>query len=141
MQAAPILVHLIFDQAFNQGNLAIVDELVLVDVTTHLASWGVPASRLGIKQLIANLRSAFPDLHITVVDEIGQRDKSAVLWTMRGTHKGSFFGNLPTGRPVEVQGTIFTRIENGRIIECWILIDQMGMLQQLGMVPPPRGSF
>ena len=140
MQSAPILIHRIFDQAFNQGNLAIADELVSIDVATHIASWGVPASRLGIKQLIANLRSAFPDLHITVLDEIGKGDRYAAPWKMRGTHKGSFLGHLPTSRLVEVQGFIFARIENGWIVECWIFIDQMGLLQQLGIVPPPRGS-
>ena len=140
MQSAPILVHRIFQQAFNQGDLAVADELVSIDVATHIASWGVPASRLGIKQLIANLRSAFPDLHITVQDEIGEGDKFAALWKLRGTHQGAFFGHLPTSRPVEVQGFIFARVESGRIVECWIFIDQMGLLQQMGIVPPPRGS-
>jgi predicted ester cyclase len=63
----------------------------------------------------------------------------AALWTMRGTHKGLFMGNQPTGRPVEVQGIIFAHISNGRIVEDWTLVDQMGILQQLGIVPPPRG--
>ena len=140
MQAAPTLVHRIFDEAFNQGQLTIVDELVSVDVTTHLASWGVPASRLGLKQLIANLRAAFPDLRCTVEDEIGEGDKVAARWTMRGTQKGFYLGNLPTGRPVVVQGFIFARTTHGQIVEHWILIDQMSLLQQLGIVPPPKGS-
>jgi steroid delta-isomerase-like uncharacterized protein len=135
MPAAPSLVRRIFDQAFNQGDLDVVDELVSVDVATHLASWDVPASRLGLKQIIANLRSAFPDLRCTVEDEIGEGDKLAAHWTMRGTHKGSFFGNLPTGRPVVVPGIIFARTVNGRIVEDWILIDQIGLLQQLGIIP------
>lgn len=141
MPAAPSLVDRIFNLAFNQGNLAIIDELVSVDFTTHMASWGVPASRLGLKQMIANLRSAFPDLHCIVEDEIDGEDKFAAHWTMRGTHEGSFFGNLPTGRPVEVQGFIFARTADGRIVENWILIDQMGILQQLGVIPPPRGRI
>ena len=58
---------------------------------------------------------------------------------MRGTHQGLFFGNQPTGRPVMVQGIIFARIENVQIAENWTLIDQIGMLQQLGIVPPPKG--
>jgi predicted ester cyclase len=140
VQTFPSLIRRIFDQAFNQGDLAIVDELLSVDVTTHLAGWGLPASRLGLKQMIANLRSAFPDLLCTVEDEIGEGDKYAAHWTMRGTHQGSLFGNLPTGRPVAVQGFIFARTANGQIVEDWILIDQMGMLQQLGIVPPPRGN-
>ena len=140
MQAAPSLLRQLFDQAFNQGNLAIVDELVSADLTTHMSSGGLTANRLGLKQMIASLRSAFPDLHCLVEDEIQEGEKFAAHWTMRGTHKGAYFGSLPTGRPVAVRGFIFARAAQGRIVENWILIDQMGLLQQLGIVPPSRGS-
>jgi steroid delta-isomerase-like uncharacterized protein len=141
MPATPSIVRRILDQAFNQGDLDIVDELVAADVATHIASWGVPASRLGFKQMIANLHSAFPDLHCTIDDEISEGDKLAAHWTMRGSHKGAFFGNPPTGRLVEAQGIIFARTEKGWIVEDWILIDQIGILQQIGVVPPPRGAY
>jgi steroid delta-isomerase-like uncharacterized protein len=98
----------------------------------------MPADRMGLKQLIAMFRMAFPDLHCTLEDEIIQRDKVAAHWTMRGTHKGLFLGNPPTNKPIAVQGLIYASIENGQIIENWTLIDQMGVLQQLGLVPPPR---
>jgi len=140
MPAALSLVRHIFDQAFNQGNLDIVDKLVSVDSATHIPGWGIPATRLGFKQIIVNLRAAFPDLYCTVEDEIEGKNKSATLWTLRGTHKGSFLGNQASGRLVEVQGFTFARIGGGQIIENWILIDQMSMLQQLGVVPPPRGN-
>jgi predicted ester cyclase len=90
--------------------------------------------------MIAHLRLAFPDLQCLVEDEIEQGDKLAALWTMRGSHNGSFLGNQPTGRPVVMQGFIFMRTANGQIVENWILIDQMDLLQQLGVVPPPRGN-
>jgi steroid delta-isomerase-like uncharacterized protein len=138
MQATPSLVQRIFDQAFSQGDLAVVDELVAADRISHTLSWAMPGSRMGLKQLIATFRTAFPDLHCTVEDEIREGDKFAAHWTMRGTQTGSFLGNPPTGRPVEVQGIIFARTADGRIVEDWMLVDQMGMLQQLGIVPPPR---
>ena len=141
MSAVSSPVRIMLDQAFNRGDLAVVDELVAVDSITHIPGWGMSANRLGIKQMIINLRAAFPDLHCTVDQEIEGESKSAVLWTLRGKHKGSFLGNVPTGRRVEVQGFIFARIADGRIVEAWILIDQMGLLQQLGMVPPPRGKI
>ena len=139
MPTAPSLVHYIFDQAFSQGNLAIVYELFAVDATNHIPGWGLPVNRLGLKQMIATLRSAFPDLHCAIEEEIEQEARLAALWTMRGTHKGSFFGNPPTGRKVLVQGFVFARTVRGRIIEDWIMIDQMSVLQQIGIVPPPRG--
>jgi steroid delta-isomerase-like uncharacterized protein len=133
------IIHRILDKAFNQGNWAAVEELLAPGNITHAPAWGIPNNRMGFKQLIAGFRTAFPDLHCTVEDEIRERDKFAAHWTMRGTHNGLFLGNLPTGRPVEVQGIIFACTENGRIVEDWILLDQMGVLQQLGVVPPPRG--
>ena len=139
MQAAKSLIHGIFDQAFNQGKLTIVDELVAIEGVTPRVGWGMPISRMGLKQLIATFRIAFPDLHCTIEDEIYEGDKFATYWTMRGTHRGSFLGNRPTGRSIMILGIIFARIENERIAEGWILVDQMGVLQQLGIVPPPRG--
>jgi len=128
----------ILDEAFNQGNLSVVDELIAPGSTSHYLSWGVPANRMGLKRLIAIFRTAFPDLHCTVEDEITDGAKVAAHWTLRGTHQGLFLGHAPTNKSVVVQGVIYARIENGQIIENWMLIDQMGMLQQIGLVPPPR---
>ena len=134
------IIRRVLDEAFNQGNLAIVDELVAPNGISHHLSWGTPANRMGLKQLIAMFRTAFPDLSCTMEDEINQDDKVAAHWKMRGTHTGLFLGNPPTSKPIVVQGLMYVRIENLQIIECWIMIDQMGMLQQLGLVPPPRST-
>jgi steroid delta-isomerase-like uncharacterized protein len=134
------LIRRLFEQAFNQGMVAVVDELVAPNSITYTPTWGMLNNREGFKRLIAMFRSAFPDLHCTVEDEITQGDKVAAHWTMCGTHTGLLLGNHPTRRPIVVQGMIFARTENGQIVEDWTLIDQMGMLQQLGIVPPPRSS-
>ena len=132
------LLRRLFENAFNEGTFAVVDELLAPGGITHTSTWGVPQNREGFKQLIALFRSAFPDLHCTVEDEISAGDKLAAHWTMRGTHTGAFLGNPPTRRPIAVQGMIFARTENGQIAEGWALLDQMSILQQLGIVPPPR---
>lgn len=131
-------IRRIFDKAFNQGNFAVVEELLAPDSISHIPMWGMTNNRMGFKQLIASYRAAFPDLHCTVVTEIGENDKIAAHWTMQGTHRGTFLGNPPTDRKIEAQGFIFARTAGGRIVENWILIDQFGMLQQLGIVPPPK---
>ena len=133
------LIRRIFEEAFNQGSLAVVDELLSSDHFAHTAFGGAPNGPQGLKWLIAMFRTAFPDIHCTVEDEIRVADQFAAHWTMRGTHKGSFLGNPPTGRPVVVQGIIFARTENGQMVEDWTLIDELGILQQLGLVPPPSG--
>lgn len=140
MPAALSPVRRLFDRAFNHGDLTTVDELVSPDLITHLPGWGLPAGRLGLKQMIANLRAAFPDLLCTIEDEIREGDRLAAHWTMRGSHQGPYFGSRPTGRAVAVQGFIFARMANGRVVENWILVDQVSLLQQLGMIPPPKGK-
>jgi steroid delta-isomerase-like uncharacterized protein len=137
VQATPSPVRRIFELAFNQGDLTIVDELLALDSVTHIPAWGMPARRMGLKLFIASLRTAFPDLHCTIEDEILGAGRSAANWTMRGIHKGPFLGSPPTGRAVVAMGSIFARAENGQIVENWILVDQFGILQQLGVVPPP----
>jgi steroid delta-isomerase-like uncharacterized protein len=132
------LIRRMFDNAFNQGTFAVVDELVAPDGVSHTPAWGMPNNREGLKQLIVMLRTAFPDLHCTIEDEISEGDKVAAHWTMRGTHKGPLLGNRPTSRPIVVLGMIFAHTENGQIAEGWALLDQMSLLQQLGIVPPPH---
>lgn len=132
------LIRNIFDEAFNQGKLSVVDELIAPNGISHVLSWGMPPNRMGLKQWIAMFRTAFPDLHCTIEGEMTDGAKVAAHWTMRGTHQGLFLGHSPTNKPVVVQGIIYARIENGQIIENWMLVDQMGMLQQIGLVPPPR---
>jgi len=131
------IIHRVLDEAFTQGNLAVVDELVAPNGISHHSSWGTPANRMGLKQLIAMLRTAFPNLSCTVEDEITQDNKVAAHWKIRGTQKGIFLGNPPTSKPIVVEGLIYVCIENEQIIESWLMIDQMSVLQQLGLVPPP----
>lgn len=136
MSTAQTLLHRIFALAGQQGDLVAANDLIAVDNIPHMASKDKPDRRMGLKQLMAALRIAFPDLHYTVEDEISTGDKAAAHWTLRGTHTGPFLGNRPTGRPIVAQGFIFARVENGRITEEWTLVDQMSILQQLGLIPP-----
>src|SRR5688572_10065382 len=115
------------EHAFNQGEVAVVDELVAPDGVAHTSAWGTQHTRDGLKQLIASFRAAFPDLHCSVEDEISQDDKVAAHWTMRGTHTGLLLGNRPTRRSIVVQGMLFACTKNGQIVEGWMLVDQMGM--------------
>jgi predicted ester cyclase len=129
------LINQIFEEAFNQGNLSVIGDAITPNHLSHSTFGGSPNSPAGLKWLITMFRTAFPDLHCTVEDEISEGDKFAAHWSMRGTHKGLFMGNPPTGMPVQVQGIIFAKFEGGKIMEYWMLIDQFGMLQQLGIIP------
>jgi predicted ester cyclase len=136
MASTPSPIWRIFDEAFNVGTLEVVDEVLAPDHHAHITIGGAPNGPLGLKVIIAIFRTAFPDLRCTVEDEIVVGDKFAARWALQGTHQGMFLGNPPTGKRVDIPGLVFGRTENERIIEDWILIDQMEILEQLGIVPP-----
>jgi len=128
-------VRRIFVEAFNQGKLSVVDQVLFPNLSSHHAFGGAHNGPEGLKCLIAMFRNGFPDLVCTVEGEIREADNVAALWTMGGTHQGLFMGNPPTGKPMKMQGMIFARLADGLIAEYWMLIDQFGLLQQLGIIP------
>jgi steroid delta-isomerase-like uncharacterized protein len=87
----------------------------------------------GIKALLA----AFPDVRITIHDQLGQGDRVFTYFSWTGTHKGTFNGIAPTGKQVKVEGMDIWRVQDGKIRENWVVMDVMGLMIQLGVVPPP----
>jgi steroid delta-isomerase-like uncharacterized protein len=85
----------------------------------------------GVKAHIKALRSAFPDLCMTVEDMVAEGDLVAVRATWRGTHQGTFRGVPPIGRKVAFGGMVFWRIGGGQIRERWGLIDTPSLMRQL----------
>jgi len=133
-------IRRIFEEAFNRGNLAVIDEVTVPNLFAHNVIAGTPNGPQGLKLLISMFRTAFPDLHCTVEDEMVEGDRFSARWTFRGTNQGHFMGNPPTGKQVSVSGLSYGRTLNGKVVEDWTLIDQLGMLQQLGLVPPPAAK-
>ncbi|NIO68070.1 MAG: ester cyclase [Anaerolineae bacterium] len=124
----------IVEEGFNKGNLAIVDELVATNHVNHTDNVHGPEE---YKQFITMYRTAFPDLHMTIEDQIAEGDKVVNRWTSRGTHKGDLMGIPPTGKQTTVTGMYVARIIGGKIVEEWGNFDALGMMQQIGVVPPP----
>jgi predicted ester cyclase len=81
--------------------------------------------------------TAFPDLHFTIEDIIAEGDTVVVRQTARGTHQGDLMGIPPTGKQVSGTGITITRVVNGKAVEDWFNGDDLGLLQQLGVVPVP----
>lgn len=81
---------------------------------------------------IAFFEAAFPGYQITAEDLIAEGDKVVLRGVMNGTHKGDLMGMPPTGKDVSVQLIIIYRIANGKIIQHWMVADQMTLMQQLG---------
>lgn len=84
-------------------------------------------------------RAAFPDLKVVVDHVIAEGDKVAIRWTATGTNTGNGNGITATGRKVETSGTVLLRFEDGKLAEEWVAGDAMGLMRQLGLLPP-RGT-
>ncbi len=125
------------DELFNKGNLGIVDELIVPDAIDHNEPLGTDC-RQHFKQVATLLRSAFPDLHFAFEDVIAEGDKVVARVTMSGTHQGpsAFFGAPPSGKRFEIQQIRLLRIVNGQMKDSWAVIDMLGWMQQLGVIPP-----
>jgi steroid delta-isomerase-like uncharacterized protein len=88
------------------------------------------------KGILTSFNNAFPDLHHEIVDMVAERNKVAIRLNVTGTHKGEFQGIPPTGKKLSLYEMGFITIIDGKITEGWISADTMGLLQQLGALPP-----
>lgn len=126
------------EEAWSKGNLAVIDELLAANFVLHAAPLpGVSPDREGYKQWVSMTSAAYADGQTTVEDLIAEGDKVVARWSWRGTHKGEIWGIAPTGKQVTITGISIDRIVDGKIVEEWIEMDMLGMMQQLGVVPPP----
>ncbi len=123
-------------EGLNKGNLARIDEGFAADVIVH-APGGQDAHGLEEgKQLFVKMWGAFPDHYETVDDTIAEGDKVVTRGRWTGTHEGEFQGIAPTGKQVTLKVITMYRIVNGKIVEVWEEADILGMMHQLGVIPP-----
>ena len=124
-----------YEELWSKGNLDVVDELFVTNFVLHdPAQPGITDSE-GYKQLVLTNRTAFPDLHFKVEDQLAEGDKVATRWTATGTHQGEFAGIPATGTQGMITGTTISRIVDGKIVEERSNWDTMGLMQQLGVIP------
>jgi steroid delta-isomerase-like uncharacterized protein len=123
-------------EVLNQRDLALVDELCAPDIVDHNASMTIQGLE-ALKQFLSMYLTASPDLYFTIEDQVAEGDKVVTRYTARGTHLGPFMGIPPTGKHVIVTGIGIIRVANGKIVEEWANGDNLGLLQQIGVVPMP----
>jgi steroid delta-isomerase-like uncharacterized protein len=132
------LVRQLVEEGINQGNISVIDELLIPDFVEHEElPPGIPPGREGPKVLFTMLRSAFPDLKATIEHLIAEGDEVVLHMTWTGTHKGEFMGIPPTGKSISINVIDILGIAEGKFVEHWGVMDSMAMMQQLGVVPAP----
>ena len=123
------------DEIINGKNTSGIGELMAVDMVDHNLMPGQAPGLEGMEQLMAMFLSAFPDLHTTIDVLIAEGDIVAGRMTTTGTHRGDFMGIPATGKQVKFSEIHIVRIANGKAVEHWGNSDDMGMMQQLGVIP------
>ena len=136
-----MVIRRLTDEALNQGNMDVLDHVLADTFTYHDPANPGVTSRDDYKQFVTEVRTTFPDIHFTIEDEVADGDQLAVRWTMRGTHRGDLVmpaGPIPpTGKQVQVSGITLIRFTEGKVVEEWQNADNLGFLQQLGVISTP----
>ena len=132
------VVERFVEEVINQGRFEVADEIVALDFVELDPLPGQRQGREGLKEVIAMMRAGFPDIHWVTEETVEQGEKVVSRFTWTGTHKGTFLGIPATGKSVSVKGVVIDRVVGGRMTDSRILMDTLGMLQQLGVVPPPQ---
>jgi steroid delta-isomerase-like uncharacterized protein len=118
------------------NDLNVIDEVYSPDLVWHEPEGDVRGSEEA-KQYVGMYLEAFPDTNFTIEDMIAEGDKVVTRWTARGTHRGELQGIAPTNKQVTITGITVHRIEGGKIVEEWDSGDNLGLMQQLGVIPEP----
>lgn len=137
------IVRRFYEEVWNNGNLAAVDEIFSRDLVAHdPAAPGGSHDREAAKQWFAMVRAAFPDIQFTIEDMIAEGDKVATRTLASATHRGEFMGVPPTNKQATAPELGVWRISAGKVEESWINWDALGWMQQLGVInlPGPGGE-
>jgi steroid delta-isomerase-like uncharacterized protein len=129
------LVRRFFEVGPSQGDLRAARELLADDFALHVPLPCSPSIQ-GMIEVISACRAAFEHLEVTVDDLVAEGDRVAARFTARGIHRGDFMGQSATGRSITMTGIEIFRIENGRIAELWGEANLLGLMGQLGILPP-----
>ena len=129
-----------YEEVLNRGDLSVVDELIAPDFLNHEAPPGRDRGPESMRELATMLRTAFPDLRFTIEELVAEGDIVAGRLTMSGTHDGPLMGMPPTRRAVRQDHMHFVRYRDGKAVEHWGVRDDLGMMQQMGVMPAPEQS-
>lgn len=130
------LARTLIEEVWGKGNLGLTADLLTDDFVGHVS--GEPTPLRGpeaVRSWVAQWRAAFPDVRVTVEDEIAEGDKVVSRITATGTHQHELMGMPATGRSVTVAAIAIERFSGGKLAEVWTMFDLAGLLRQIGALP------
>jgi steroid delta-isomerase-like uncharacterized protein len=140
MQDNSAVVRNFVEETINQGRIDSAERFVWEDVVEQVPFPGQGPGVEGLKDVLRGMRAGFPDIHFAIEEQIAEGDKVLSRFEWTGTHRGEFLGVPATGRPVKVWGMVVDRLVDGRIKETRIIMDALGLMMQLGAIPPPPSA-
>jgi len=126
------------EEVINRQNLDAIDKMVSKDFIEHMPFPGQGPGREGLKFAIGSMHTGFPDMNWTTLEQIAEGEKVVSRFVWRGIHNGEFMGIPPTNKKVEVWGIVIDVVRDGLFSESRIIMDTVGLLQQLGVMPGPQ---
>lgn len=127
------IVRRLAEEVFNAHDVDAAGKFIADGFVEHERGFG--SGLAGFKQSFTELFGAFPDLHAIIEDLVAERDKVVAHIRYRGTHSGEFMGVAPTGKPFVIHAIDILRLDDGKVVEHWGLIDVYSLLEQLGILP------
>ncbi len=126
------------EEAFGKGNLAVFEETHSADIVSYMPPFPETKGMEAYKQFIIEMRQAFTNIKFDWDETISEGNTIAHRYTLRMKHTGesSLVPVPPTGKEVVVKGCVFLHVKNDKIVEAFQHADWLGMMQQLGVVPP-----
>jgi steroid delta-isomerase-like uncharacterized protein len=129
------IIRKFLEEVINQNRMDRATDLVAEDFVELDPLPGQRQGREGLKEILTMMRAAFPDIHWSVEEMVAEEDKVVTRFMWTGTHRGSFLGIPATGKSVSVKGVVIDQLAGGKMSASRMLMDSMGMMQQLGVVP------
>jgi steroid delta-isomerase-like uncharacterized protein len=137
VEANTVKLQLLMDEVLTKHNLAVLDEVFHADYIEHDPPPGMGPGREGLRQWLAGWIAAFPDAQWAIDEQLADGDQVWTRSAWQGTHQGPFLGVPPTGKNVTVAAWTIDRFTDGKIAESRIIMDTLGLMQQLGVIPTP----
>jgi steroid delta-isomerase-like uncharacterized protein len=128
------IIDKFIEEVINQNRMDRADDLVAKDFVELDPLPGQRQGREGLKEMLGMMRAAFPDIRWVVEEMVAEGDTVVTRFTWTGTHQGAFLGVPATGKNVSVKGVVIDQLVGGKMSKSRILMDSLGMMQQLGAI-------
>jgi predicted ester cyclase len=140
-EANKATVRRIVEDIQNRHDLERMDDFFAPNFINHLEPADLSSEHNSVERakiIFREMFAAFPDLHVTIQDQLAEGDKVVTHKLFQGTHQGPFMGVAPTGRPIAFAVIDILRLDNGKVVEHWAIQDRLALMQQLGLLPASR---